>query len=618
MASSKNKRAKKKFLGKRQAAGYVAVGRVGALQWAERDRWFSWQDVLRMQRDPQIRMGKRILCAPLYSATWTIDAATPVVKHFVHQTFTRIWARALNKILRFLDYGHCAGETDYSVSDRDQTVQFEQLNEFHPLDCVPMRWPATNELAGVHVRNVRYRSDHQGEVTLAPPNSFWAAHEAEYGQFYGHSIYEGAWEPWWEKRARHGATDIRRLWFLKNAYNGGIIRHPAGQTEVADGVFMSNQDIARELIEKLETGGILVMPSARHGPDGDFLWVYEPPKENGKLEGLLEYIHTLDKEILIGMGVPPEVLEAAEVGSGWSGRSVPFKILFSTLDQVLAEVMDAADDQICRPLVEANFGTSPRAEYEIKPDSLVEQAEKTNLAAGANVRLPVEDDSPISRMTGAANGRVDAARPANAAQAALRTMNGAANGQPPQRRMSMADLVSSESVPGLNKRIREMAAKRFPKLVGIERNGDGHWTRPAKATKAQRTRAIVREELAPIQMALTERANVPAPIAMPQPVINVAAPVVNVAAPVVNVAAPPPTVVNVAAPVPANVTVEAPNVTIEAPPPAVVNVAAPNVTVEAPPAPDVTVHVEPESPKPRSFIMRKDRDGNVTGEIKPE
>jgi hypothetical protein len=77
---------------------------------------------------------------------------------------------------------------------------------------------------------------------------------------------------------------------------------------------------------------------------------------------------------LIGMNIPPEVVQAASTGSGWSGRSVPFLVFLTSEDQLADTTVQGIDKHALRPGVAVNFGED--AWYEIRLKSLVKQAEE--------------------------------------------------------------------------------------------------------------------------------------------------------------------------------------------------------------------------------------------------
>ncbi len=361
----------------------------GTWHWALQRGSFNWGDINAMRRYHAIEIGLRVLRAPIFSAKWEIEADSHEVAKWIDDTLTTIWHHDLIKILRMLEWGAMGGEIVWD-EDEDGLIKYESLKEIHLYDIRPLE--RDGELAGVSIRTLagQQREDRQykglrsgiivpddqrpnDNLRIPPPRSFWIANEAEFGSFWGRSRLQGAYEPWMEHSGKHGAVDIRRLWFIKCCFRGGLMRHPMGTIEVDGGRFMACEEYAREIIEKMETGGVLTLPDAFDPEASAYRWTYEEPKLNGSAPDLLQYPKDLDLETLQGLGIMPEVIQMADGGGGWSGRSVPMLVFLNSEDQIVSNVIYTADKQVIRPGVDVNFGT--RAKYKITPVSLVPKEE---------------------------------------------------------------------------------------------------------------------------------------------------------------------------------------------------------------------------------------------------
>jgi hypothetical protein len=69
------------------------------------------------------------------------------------------------------------------------------------------------------------------------------------------------------------------------------------------------------------------------------------------------------------LDVPPEVVQAAETGSGWSGRSVPMLVFLAGEDALAQAVLRAFDRCALKHLVRVNYGDEP---YTVAPVPLAE------------------------------------------------------------------------------------------------------------------------------------------------------------------------------------------------------------------------------------------------------
>ncbi|WP_020474899.1 phage portal protein family protein [Zavarzinella formosa] len=356
--------------------------------------WFTLREADAMRRDPQVTFALRILRAALYQVKVNIVADDKKVGQFVQQQFQKIWRSSLRQFLGFFEYGVSVGEISYATEKK--RVVFDRFDPVHPRDARPLefaRGKHRGQFCGIRVRG-RMASDCKGgEFDLLAPHAFWFSGESEYGSYWSQPRMAGAYEPWLEKRGRHGAVQSRQLWFKKGAFSGGSIRYPVGRTSYDNGdgiTSIDNQDLARQIAEDVMAGAVMSLPSTMD-KNGQFLWTYEPPKAGNEVRNILEYPQELDKEILVGMGIPPELVSAATVGSGYSGRAIPAQMFFSSCDEVVHLLVDAIDRQILRNLVVINFG---RQCYHILPDSLAEKVladnDKSKAKPKGNDKQPVQ------------------------------------------------------------------------------------------------------------------------------------------------------------------------------------------------------------------------------------
>lgn len=354
------------FLGKPRATGYAPKAYGYTLDFNDQRPFFRLVDVERMRRDPQVSFALRILRAPLRKVKFAVRASAPEVGQFVERQLARIWKRFLVKLCKMFAYGYAPGEWVYGWkrgADGGLQIVVKDLIDFHPFDAAPLE--LEGQLVGLQVKGV------PGEqvVKIGAPRFCWVVGDAEYNSYYGRSRLLNCWTPWMEKTGRHGALDIRRLWYLKNAYSGRTMRHPPGTTQTDAGI-KDNQDIAREIAEKMETGGIVTFDNSKDEGGSEYAWKLEESKVGPAVTDIREYPKDLDSEILRGASIPPEVVQASgESGSGYAGRAIPAQVFYASEDEAVDAILMACDRQCLRPMVTFNFG--PEAWYEIEPESLV-------------------------------------------------------------------------------------------------------------------------------------------------------------------------------------------------------------------------------------------------------
>lgn len=332
---------------------------------------FNWLDVPRMIRDPQIQFGLRMLRSPFGQVKWVVRSDRQAVADFVDSNLRRFWDRIVPKLLmRYFMWGYGASTLEYSAGKR---IRLKRGKIIEPRDVQPLTFSEGcrhGEFAGFKLTSQVGVNEPQ---TVLKPHAIWFAGHEELGHLYDRPRVAGAFEPWLEKNGRNGARASCRLWYRTRAITPGVLYYPPGDTNVgtdASPVPRNNQDIAREQGEAIENGSMLFVPNILTADGGKRAWEYEPSRSQADAAGILEYPKELDRQILIGLGIPPEVIEAAATGSGFSGRKIPAMAYLGSADELVGQLIECAEETFLRDLVRHNFGK--KSQYEIQAKSLVE------------------------------------------------------------------------------------------------------------------------------------------------------------------------------------------------------------------------------------------------------
>jgi hypothetical protein len=364
---------------------------------------FNFMMVREMLQDPRVIYGLRLIKGPILSSTqFDIQVGGGSdLEGFLFQQITQFWRFSAVKALKAIEWGYSGHEALYR--EDGPYIHFDMLKDLDPPDCKAVS--RRGEIIGMKIKNIKGRNDwnsHQHKLPstggglgtndpyLGIPKAFWHIHDRERHPIYGLSRLYGPHIPWWETWSDGGYRDVRRLWFHKNAFEGGTMYHPPGVTRLSNGSVVSNKDLARELIEKKRTGGVLTLPNTTIGPNGDArAWEYIPPEGNQVPTGLLDYGELLRAETLEGLGVPPEVVESqsSEGFGSSSGREIPQMAFFSMLQEIVNWLVYDFNVQILRHLVFINFG--PGQSYDIFPLPLIE-----TVNMGGGDQQPMEEPLP--------------------------------------------------------------------------------------------------------------------------------------------------------------------------------------------------------------------------------
>jgi hypothetical protein len=408
-----------------------------ALRRGRFNRWDAWA----MLQDNSCAMGLLALMSPWPSVSYEVKANSPKIKRFIENTIHRFWTHDLQKVLlHYLPHGTFVGEVLYDWDEDEGYWKYAGLDDFR-LDEVQLLRRG-RVLTGARVTSggagmiglptydeMNPQDGQRPPNELRPPKLFVCAHKALCGALFGRSVFEAAWDPWMEKVGAHGALDVRKLWAFTAAFRGAIIVYPPGGNLI-NGVYVDNQDVAREIGERYSTGASMTMPFE---PDekGNNMWEIKDPTMNGDIKGLLEYPSALSEEIWQGMDVPPEAIRSLDAQGWGNAKGVPMLLLLNGCDLKIREVMTAFDvgpggytsraeqsGGVVRPLVMENFG--PKARYEIKVFPLVPKAQPPGATGpggppgappspggappGAPAPIPGAGSAPIPGVSGKAIG----------------------------------------------------------------------------------------------------------------------------------------------------------------------------------------------------------------------
>lgn len=369
-------------------APWSAYGQWWSSVWSRNRPIFSYWTIREMLTDPRIVLGLWLLKGPILSLLpkkVQINCSDSKVTAYIEKQIKRFICTSAYRVMKSFEWGYCPVETLSRYSETDGCLHFDTVRDIEPLDTRPVL--NQGQLCGFVLRNTtstiqtpinpekissEVKTKNNAERYVGFPKAIYHLHDRSKNPYFGLSRLYGAHVPWWEIWSEDGYRMIRRLWFLRNSFEGGTIYHPPGQIATPNGP-RACRDYARELLEKKRAGGVMTLPNTP-GPDGSGkMWEYVPPGGNSVPTGLLEYGGELRSELFEALGIPPEVIESqGDTGFGSaSGRQVPQMAYFSVLQDLANWLVSDFDTQYLRYAVTMNFSS---VEYDLEIESFMEDS----------------------------------------------------------------------------------------------------------------------------------------------------------------------------------------------------------------------------------------------------
>ncbi len=321
----------------------------------------------------------------------------PRVAEFVMAHVERYWQRGMPMMQEAYAYGWAPGEHIYK--DQNGMMVWSHLKDFHPNDSFILT-EKFNPI-GIRIKNIRNKPpmDLWFASQQIPAKAAWYPHRPRFTQFYGRSQLIGAWRPWRRLGTRDALEQIIDAACFRAGYRGPIVKYPPGNSAPTatqgaastrlDGGGLArreNRDVARQIGEYAKAGATFAISSEQYSQaqGGGPKWEVEFPDHVMDVGPLINAAGYLEDQIMLGIGVPPELVKAGGTGSGYSGRSIPREAFLDQQQRIADAMLQHFVEQVVKPLVLWNFGDVP-FEISCKP-LLSSQAE--NKQGGVEEPLP--------------------------------------------------------------------------------------------------------------------------------------------------------------------------------------------------------------------------------------
>lgn len=320
--------------------------------------WRLWTARMMLTSDPMINFSLNVRNAALMATQIKITAKSPQVKTWLTKQWHTLWNYNRPQLVSAKKWGFAPLQCVFKMNKTTRLIDIKELKDFAPEDARALQ--LNNKLCGMRVKG----------NPMFFPQALWLKFGGEFGSPYGVAVTRRQYPAWYEKWMDHGAKRLLQLRMIKDSYIGDIFWYPPHiNATLPDGTSMPWRDLMREIGENRLSGGALTLPRLLDS-NGKELTGYQPPQPIPGATEIFQWVDSCDDNILKGADIPTEVIQAADTGSGFSGRSIPFLVLLSVCNNEIVEIVQCIIEQVLRPLAWLNWGED--VEFEMEPLNLVQ------------------------------------------------------------------------------------------------------------------------------------------------------------------------------------------------------------------------------------------------------
>ncbi len=407
------------FLGQSFAAGYRPNLPIYSFRSQQVLGWEFFQDIEVMRREDCVALPLNLVNSTMAFAEWDMKGSTAEAAMYAARLLLWFWRDALYPVLDDgSSYGWCPAEI--LMEPRDGYVYPTSIECFSPRDAVPIIDEKTKKPTGIQiVSGSGMQSDGEmrdrrmwGFRENVPNKAFWYTHMPRYGNRFGESQIRGAWKPW---RRLAGIDGVQEVMDIAGYRLGtGVIKvlHPNEMVKATNPALpgyaqgrgqVHSSQVAREISGEMKAGAGIALSSEvwDQKAGGNRKWDVLVETFQTNIQDLLAMEGQLEKKCAKAIGVPPELIAAAETGSGYSGRAIPLQGFLTTRQRCLHDLTKQVMAQLVNPLVKWCIG--PDAWAEATPKPLIKSYRKAALSEAGGDEQGAEGSQPGQAGPQAAN-----------------------------------------------------------------------------------------------------------------------------------------------------------------------------------------------------------------------
>lgn len=273
--------------------------------------------VRQMRKQPTISLSRQLIIAPVLAAHWNYletDDAPEGAKDFIKKQLTPFRMHLLRTTFQgYIDFGWQPYEKIFKVC-KDGMIGLKKLKPLLQRDTFILVDKRTGAYEGLKQSNTHILP----EIVLTVPETLLVSLDVEGTDWYGHSIFEStevAFDQY--ENSRKGADRYDK----KVAGSHWIIHYPPGESDYNGQQDVSNDEIAHDILNKLEASGRIAVPKSLEAMIDEMSkaansWEIELVSDvSNTTSNFIERLKYLDALIVRSFGVPERAVLEGSFGT---------------------------------------------------------------------------------------------------------------------------------------------------------------------------------------------------------------------------------------------------------------------------------------------------------------
>jgi len=332
----------------------------------------------KMRKHPQIAIAESLITLPIIAQNFRIESTSKKNKEFVSEAISPIYRDTVKDLLKAVPFGFTAGEKVWDVKDFDiieiseegrERVIFKRKAAY--IKKIKFMYPSSVSIIRDKFEDIKSVKQRQSGTDFKPRKEIpisdivWFALEAEYGNFFGKSRLQNAYQPWYW-------VQILTQFILKYMERKGspttIAWVPPGFSNTPSGKRIDNMDLGLNIARSATSNSVASIP-LDYDKNGKKKWDLTYLEDSQRSDMFIDALKFFNTQINRALFIPDKVATAEGSSTNATAESHTDVHLLNE-EALIQEIENIFNNQIIPQLIEYNFKPTQRRKCTIKIERL--------------------------------------------------------------------------------------------------------------------------------------------------------------------------------------------------------------------------------------------------------